>query len=698
MRIMRTLMLASLVLSVWQCSRPRGKVELQVHEPGETISFRIESPKLREPLELRDRAFRSIFFEENGERVYIQGEPDWKEARGGVTAAWDAIKSRRIEVRFEPEGQHYRLQVRAMPDSGITGWGFNLAAGVEEYFTGVMERVVDGLQRESWRPGITTALNLRGQMVEVLIKPTLSLYAPFFLSSRGYGLFVHGTWPGRFDFCKSDSAFVEIAFEGPTLTASIYTGPDPMTIVQRHTLDTGPPFVPPKWAFTPWRWRDDHDNRPQFYDSTPVTAPFNSMVVEDILLMQHFKIPCGVYWVDRPWAVGPYGYSDFKWDPQRLPEAPEMIRWIHEKGMKFVLWIAPWVMGDMAQEAIAKGYTLPGQTSRAQERPLIDFTNPQARRWWQENGVRKVLEDGVDGFKMDRAEEMVPAARDVFGHDGRSTREIRNDYPRQYIAAAYEIASVHRGEDFVLMPRAGYSGSAKYGIFWGGDIHGTQWGLRAAIIAAQKAAIMGYPIWGSDTGGYWGGFSREVTARWLAFSCFTPIMEVGPTENRAFWDMPEAPNYDTELIAIWRLYATVHSRLADYSYRHAQEAAASGTPIIRPLFLAFPDQPEAWKNWQTYLYGEDILVSPIWKSGQQEQNVYLPAGHTWLDAWDRSRRYEGGQTITAAAPLEKIPIFVREGAKVDLGNLKALYQESLALARRKPDLAQLQRDEFASHP
>jgi alpha-glucosidase (family GH31 glycosyl hydrolase) len=237
------------------------------------------------------------------------------------------------------------------------------------------------------------------------------------------------------------------------------------------------------------------------------------------------------------------------------------------------------------------------------------------------------------------------------------------------------------------MPRAAYTGSSPYGVFWGGDIGGTQEGLRAEIIAVQRVAVMGYPNWGSDTCGYNQQLlEQEVCARWLAFSCFTPIMEVGPTRNVAFWNLPREPKYDAELIAVWRLYARLHQRLADYSHHCAEEAHRTGMPIVRPLFLIEPKAPTAWTNWHTYLYGPDLLVSPVWKKGQRTQDVYLPSGSQWRDAWHPDKIYSGGQTITVNAELHQMPIFIRVGSKIQLGDLNKEWNESHAIAQTKPDL------------
>jgi alpha-D-xyloside xylohydrolase len=610
------------------------------------------------------------------------------EAQRNGSSKTNMPDGRVISVAIGRELSNVSLKFSAQPDADIRKWGMALEAGTNEYFTGLMERVVDGPQEASWARNITKAMNLRGQTVEMIVKPTLSVYAPFYLSSVGYAVAVQGNWPGRFDFCVSDTQRVKIEFEGPSFELKIYTAGTAAELVKAHTLDAGPPFLPPKWMFGTWRWRDEHTQRKNYYDGTPVTGPFNSEFMEDVLLMKAYGIPLSVYWVDRPWGPGRLGYDDFEIDTNRLPNFAASVKWLNGQDIQMFLWIAPFLQGQMATNAIALGYTMPGQNPRMSNYPLVDFTNPKARQFWQD-GVGKLLKLGVAGFKLDRSEEDIPESGPGKVFDGRSVRENRNAYPVMYVQAAFDVAKQYR-PDYVCMPRAAYAGSSRYGVFWGGDIGGTPEGLRASIIAVQRAAVMGYPNWGSDTCGYnQQSMDTELCERWLGFSCFTPIMEVGPTRNRAFWDFHNPPSYDTNLIAAWRLYARLHTRLADYSFEQAKAAQQTGMPIVRPLFLVEPTAPAAWTNWWTYFYGPDIVVSPVWQKNQQTQEVYLPSGEKWRSAWQPDKTYDGGQTIQVSCEAHQLPIFVRAGSKVELGDLNEEWREARAAAATRPDLKAL---------
>ena len=637
----------------------------------------------------------AIGYELNNDTIWLKGQPEiLLESDTVASYSWNSENGKVVlKIKIKGNDREFTFKLDS-PAGEPSKWFFNIAAGEDEYFTGVFERVVDGNQNESWKKGITTGLDLRGEKVDVKLKPTVSAYSPFYLSSANYGISVRGTWPGVIDFCRENPGLVKIAFEGPQLEFVLMTDQSPAEIVKRHTLETGPPVKLPKWAFGPWRWRDDHYNRKTYFDGSKVTAPYNSDVVEDIVMMKAYGIPCTAYWIDRPWAVGSFGFDDYEVDENRLPNFEKMVSWLNGQDIKLMMWIAPWVMGNMADEAKAKGYSLKTKGPQNQNQVLIDFTNPDACKWWGENGPGKLAKMGIKGFKLDRADgEILCDSLHLITASGITYRENYNDYPHQYIKATYEAVKPVLGNDFVLFPRAMYTGSSRYGSMWGGDTDNSQEGLRSVVIGVQRCAVNGYPFWTSDTGGYPKRINRETTMRWLGFSCFSPIMEVGPTNNYGFWGMNYEPSFDKELLAVWRFYANLRTSLVDYIFSMANKASETGMPVVRPLFLEYPDQKESWENWETYKFGDDLLVSVIWEEGKTSQRVYLPDGETWVDMWN-NRECEGGEYVEVNAPLYQIPLFIRKGSSLVLPDLNQLYEESVAATSVKYKMSDLEAKEI----
>lgn len=583
--------------------------------------------------------------------------------------------------------------------------GARFTVGEEEGFYGLMERVVQGEQGESWKAGMTQGLNLRGQEVVLFVLPTLSVYSPFYVSSKGYGVYINSTWPGTYCFGVDAPTKLTIEYEGGSLPLSVIPGPRPLDAASHYAKTVGLPILPPKFAFGPWRWRDDVYNFSSYYDGTVAQSPYNSMIVEDILMMESFGIPCSLYWVDRPWGTGYFGYNDLEWDNERLPNNLNMIKWLDGRGVKFMLWIAPWIMGPKTLPvAEENGYVLKDlPLSWPLDAEFLDLTNPNAVSWWQDLLVDRI-KDGVAGFKLDRGEEKNPDGIITAGtyYDGRSYREAHNQYVALYAQAvngAFKKAGV---TDFIVMPRAGWIGTSQNAIVWGGDTAPTEWGLRSAIIAVQRSALINFPVWGSDTCGYNAQSTHEVCARWLQFSAFTPLMEVGPTGNAAPWSrMPSGknlldsdgydytPEYDEELIALWILYANIHNNLLEYTYAQAKMASETGTPIVRPMIATYPSDSRFLNLFEEYFYGPDILTAPIWKSGQTSATVIIPDDGEWLDAWTGQLVSAGTHTVDA--PLAKIPIYVKKGGSVDLGDLNALWSQAKERAKTKPNLSELQK-------
>ncbi|MDX1618537.1 MAG: glycoside hydrolase family 31 protein, partial [Balneolaceae bacterium] len=458
----------------WGCRAQLDANDWYVETATEPLSFSLtQSVGDAGPLLTGEEA-SALFFITGRDTQYVLGPVEIaSDDEGRYDALHATTDGREASVLLE-RGRAGTMELRftVAPDSGIDRKGITIASEEGEAYYGLMERVVDGHQDRSWEPGIEEALDLRGQQLTMYVKPTLSIYEPFYLTSQGYGVFVEGTWPGSYDMAASNPDRITLSFEGPELTVRFIQGPEPAQVVERFHEVIGRPFLPPRWAFSVYHWRDDHSHRDTLYDGTGHTGPYNSMLTEDMLMLEALDIPFGVYWVDRPWATGPYGYDDFEWDPERFPRAEEMLDWIHRKDKRFLLWIAPWVMGDMLTEAEKRGFLIPGSRYRNENNPddvrqLLDFSNPDAVEWWGDY-LGSVIDDGVDAFKLDRSEELMPDSRDVELYNGNSAREEHNNYPLLYIRETFLQAEEHRGDrNFLLMPRAAYTGSQRYGAFWG---------------------------------------------------------------------------------------------------------------------------------------------------------------------------------------------------------------------------------------
>ena len=477
-----------------------------------------------------------LFYERGGTRVdLLRVEaatplPDGVQLRVATSEGLPAtvtlrfLTSRTLEVALDP------------PDAaGVTAAGERLRSPRRERIYGLTERLRDSPPLapgvvdqpvDDLRPPEVGSLDRRGETVEMRILPTFSLYAPFYQSSRGYGLAVAGTTFGVFDLAKSDPRTVSLRFETGSALASkrlvlrVFAGPEYLTILDEYTHLVGRPIVPPDWAFLHWRWRGELRSGPTAtLDGTAVNAD----LADDITMYDMLGIPAGVYLFDRPVLVGPYGFDRWEWDTTRMPNPDAMLASLARRGYRTMIWSAAWACGgdpgDHGSEALALGYLAPrpgGGTLECGDGGgnfILDVTHPGAQAWWRDTVADFLRRWGIQGIKLDRGEEHIPSTDTDIWADGRTGREVRNDYPTLQAKIHHDaLASVYPDGDFVLFSRPGYSGTQRWSIFWGGDISasetfgagpGTDLGLRSAIISQQRAALWaspsGAPTWGATT-------------------------------------------------------------------------------------------------------------------------------------------------------------------------------------------------------
>lgn len=542
----------------------------------------------------------------------------------------------------------FELQIDARESKSMDALILRYLIQKQEHFYGFGERY-EGYENEEY--------DQRGTQVLIWRKGTQGVYVPFYMSTAGYGLFVQNSEKGLFDMGKSDPRVLSIRYETKKLNWSIFYGPQPSSVLSAYSRFFGRPLLPPRWAFEPWKWRNE------------VKGAWE--LEADAAMLFKLNIPGRVMILDRPHFTAA---MDFQFNPVQFSNIQKMLDELHRQGFRILLWVVPFVEGTtrLGREGLASGYFLKFKDGRAysandgrrRKKPsarydiyFVDFSNPEAVRWWQRYLVR-MLNLGFDGFKLDRSDEVVPKIDEVIFHNGKTAKEMYNQYATLYVKTFYDACQQARGHDFVIYSRPGYSGSQQYAAFFSGDTNPTWAHFRKNLVTILRAALSGFPMWGHEVGGYrckdrFGYLpTKECFIRWTQFGAFSPIMDRGGLYFEEPWD------YDTETVDIYRYYAKLHSELVPYILDCAHQANQTGLPIVRPLVLLYPHDPNVFHLDTQYLFGDAFLVAPIYDSTTSERDLYLPPGQ-WMNYWNEKEIHQGPQTITVNPPLEQLPLFIR---------------------------------------
>jgi alpha-glucosidase (family GH31 glycosyl hydrolase) len=432
---------------------------------------------------------------------------------------------------------------------------------------------------------------------------------------------------------------------------------------------TGFPMLLPEWGYGFWKSRDVHEDR--------------EAVMDDHGGFRRNEIPLDAIVIDSPWATQ---YNSWEINPHQLPDAEQMIRTLRADGVRTVLWCTPWVNIDSRDGQIppqqeserlhrepAVNYA-PGAEAghyvqaADREEPwvgqwwmgtgsIVDFTSEAAEAWWRAQ-VKGVLEQGVEGIKMDDGDGFY-LKDDVRLADGRTGAQAAWALGGLHrISLQRALDEVHPGTG-VLFGRSGWTGQHAIGHTWAADQASDFWSLRALVAATLSAAASGFSNWSHDIGGYLGHrlverCPPELLVRWLQFGCFTPLMQAHSRMAHEPW------NYGDRMVDTYRAYVLLHEQLVPYVRAAADTAARTGLPIIRPLCLIDPSDPRGWELADAYGYGPSLWVAPVLDDGAREREVELPRGE-WIEAWSGARVAGGGE-VMAPAPLGQIPVWVRAGA------------------------------------
>ncbi len=378
-------------------------------------------------------------------------------------------------------------------------------------------------------------------------------------------------------------------------------------------------------------------------------------------------------WVGiRQTAFGRRLFWDWRWQPERYPGLDAKIGQLEARGLRFLGYVNPYLSidGTLYPEAKAAGYLVRRTDSDEPylldfgefECGLVDFTNPAASAWFSEAVIgRNMLDFGLSGWMADFGEYL---PTDIRLHDGSDAKLTHNAWPVLWGEVnARAVAERGKTGEAIFFMRSGYSGVQRHcPLLWAGDQSvdfSRHDGIATVLCAALSSGLLGNAYHHSDIGGYTSLFGTvrtpELVMRWAELAAFTAVMR-SHEGNRP--DDNTQIDKDPAVLAHFARMTRIYAHLSPCLRALSAEAAATGLPVQRPLFLHFQDDPKTYAIQTSFLYGSDLLVAPVLAAGVSELAIYLPAGADWIEIWTGAR-HEGGAEVTVAAPLGKPPLFYR---------------------------------------
>ena len=418
----------------------------------------------------------------------------------------------------------------------------------------------------------------------------------------------------------------------------------------------GRPAHVPDWSYGLWLSTSFTTD----YDEDTVNAFIDGMAERDIPL-EVFHFDC--FWMRE------FHWTDFQWDPSVFPDPEGMLARLHERGLRVSAWLNPYIAqrSRLFREGVEHGYLVRRPDGSVWQwdlwqagMALVDFTNPEATRWFQDH-LRRLLAQGVDAIKTDFGER-IPI--DVAWHDGSDPEAMHHRYTQLYNRAVFDVLEEVRGPgEAVLFARSATAGGQSMPVHWGGDNSSTFTSMAESLRGGLSLALSGFGYWSHDIGGFEGDPDPAVFKRWLAFGLLSSHSRLhGSTSYRVPWAFDtgeEAPGQSAVEVA--RVFAKLKASLRPYLVEAGDEAHRTGRPVMRPMQLEFPEDPATGHLDRQYLLGPSLLVAPVF-SPSGEVDYYLPAGR-WTN-WFTREVVEGGGWRREVHGFDTVPLWIREGAVV----------------------------------
>ncbi|KAA8486854.1 DUF4968 domain-containing protein [Arcticibacter tournemirensis] len=534
------------------------------------------------------------------------------------------------------------------PDEHFFGFGERM-----DFIDQRNKKVSLNVGRGKGRPHIIGAYNI----LEANYSPV-----PFFMSTKGYGIFLHNSFATEWDMGATMDAQYSFKAAGGELDYYFMYGPDFSSILSDYTALTGRSPLLPQFAlglhtgtYSGGTWGHEKETSDNY-------------VVQLARKFRELGIPVDLLWLDSTWRIfgknGGNGATSFEWR-ETFKDPKGMFDSIYAMNYKMVgLHLRPrfdnGIKLNLLDQAREKGFVYPEPNNKGE---FVNFFDQKSVDWWWENGVMRVASLGAKFLKTDEGSAFGGLANesDKTGPTDRTAQKLHNVFPIAYAKAPYEKFQQLNGIRGLNQTREGYAGIQRYPFIFAGDWP-SQWQYFAPVIkAGLNIGLSGVGYWAHCMGGFEQPADPELYIRWVQFGMFSPIALVFGMDHPGY---KEPWNYGEQALANFKKYDLLRYRLIPYIYSNAHQMYLTGMPLMQSLVLNYQNDPNVYDIGDQYMFGSNLMVCPVTTKGAQTRTVYLPEG-TWYDYWT-GKKYEGKKYVHVVTPLDTIPVFAKAGAIIPM--------------------------------
>jgi len=535
-----------------------------------------------------------------------------------------------------PDQSYCRERLQASVDENFYGFG--------EYFTTFVK---NGQVIDIWNEDGGTASEQAYKTV------------PFYLSNRGYGVFVNHPEKVSFEVCSEVVSKVQFSVPGEDLRYMIVGGDNLGEVLSRYTQLMGRPALPPAWSFGLWLSTSFTTN----YNEETVTSFIDGMIERDI--------PMSVFHYDCFW-MKEYQWCNFEWDTDMFPDPEGMLKRLKEKGLKICVWINPYIgqRSPLFDEGAEKGYLIKTADGGVWQwdmwQPglaIVDFTNPAAVEWYQGH-LRRLMAMGVDCFKTDFGER-IPTECVYF--DGSDPHKMHNFYTYLFNKAVFEVVQEVQGEnEAVLFARSATAGGQQFPVHWGGDCDSNYISMAESLRGGLSLSLCGFGFWSHDIGGFENTATPDVYKRWVAFGLLSSHSRLhGNMSYRVPW------LFDDEASEVLSFFAKQKNKLMPYIFAAAVTAHKTGIPTMRPMILQYQNDPVCPYLDKQYMFGDSLLVVPVFNE-EGVTKTYLPKTEGLWTNWYSNTKVAGGQFVDEKHDYFSLGLWVKPNSIIATGREDAV--------------------------